>query len=423
MSSATFSSSSTSAGLVRPKRVFLTLSALCGLGVAGALTLVATSGAYPLVVLTLPLLLFGAMAARYALSSTTDARVVPGSLRVDGEGRLFLRREARSEELLARREELVQGAIVPTDEALLVRLERRRGPALLVRVRDEAEGQALLHALGFDAEHVAAQMHVSSGLVAMSVGRQLLYTLGPAFIVQALGMAFLFAFGKEGAPVFVGSIVALMAWILSIGYWPTTVRVGTDGIYTRWLTRERFTPLDRIRIATTYDEIVSTKRQHGVKLTLTNGEELRIPTGQTDIGASDARRLHHRIYEAMTARGSGAKAPTATLARGSRPVLEWIRELKRVGSGVVDHRTQALPLDSLLGVVEDASASGPERAGAALAAVSAADAAAKDRVRIAAETSASPKLRIALTRIADEAGDEELAAALEELDETRAGER
>jgi hypothetical protein len=104
---------------------------------------------------------------------------------------------------------------------------------------------------------------------------------------------------------------------------------------------------------------VSTKRQHGVKLFLRGGEIVRIPTGQFDIGASNAKLLGRRIEGAFG-----------------------------------------------------------ERAGAALAALSTPEPTAKERIRVAAESSASPKLRVALTRIAEAPpGDEEaLAEALAELD-------
>ena len=40
-----------------------------------------------------------------------------------------------------------------------------------------------------------------------------------------------------------------------------------------------------------YDEIVGTKRQHGVKITTVGGEEIRLPTGQSDVGITEAARV------------------------------------------------------------------------------------------------------------------------------------
>lgn len=99
------------------------------------------------------------------------------------------------------------------------------------------------------------------------------------------------------------------------------------------------------------------------------GTEIKIPTGQTDVGAVDAKQLGHRIRSALEAREHSLPAAASALARGSRPLGEWIGDLHRIGRGVVDHRTPAVPQEVLLRVVEDPSAAEAERASAALAAM------------------------------------------------------
>jgi hypothetical protein len=111
--------------------------------------------------------------------------------------------------------------------------------------------------------------------------------------------------------------------------------------------------------------------------------------------------------------------PAHALVRGGKSLLEWVRDLKRIGAGVVDHRTPAVPIDVLLRVVEDSAADAADRASAALAAISHASPDAKRRVRVAAEATASPHLRVALTRIAEDASnsdDDLLATVLDDLE-------
>jgi hypothetical protein len=204
---------------------------------------------------------------------------------------------------------------------------------------------------------------------------------------------------------------------------PTRVSIGTDGILTRWAGKERYTALSDVRAAKVYQEYVQGKYRNGVVLTLANGEELKLPTGQSEFGAADAMRLAHRIQEAQAARQRGASAKAAgTLARGERSILEWVRELRRMGAGVVDHRTPVVPVDRLLSIVEDTAAPAADRAAAALAATATTDAQAKVRIRVAAETTVSPQLRVALLRIAEtppDASDADLAPCLEEIDAKR----
>jgi hypothetical protein len=91
----------------------------------------------------------------------------------------------------------------------------------------------------------------------------------------------------------------------------------------------------------------------------------------------------------------------------------------------VSLRTPAIPADVLLRVVEDSKAAPIERASAAVAAIAAGGDEVKQRVRVAADTTVSPKLRVALERIASgaEETDEALVETLDELDDVNAGRR
>lgn len=401
------------AGRMRPKAGFLFLGGLLVGGVLPAVAMLALfTGVVPLLTFGLNALLLGGMALSYGARSTKNARFDAGDLEVDDAA---VRMDGRT---LAARAELSDGYLVPTAQGTLVRLERR-GPRLpiVLRVHSEAEGRALLEALGFGATHAAAEMTIASALIGMSVPTQLLVTL-PAVALGVAGILTAAATLQQRAGPWVFGIIALMlVWILGLAFAPTTVRVGTDGVVTRWLWRERFIPFSSIAELAPYDEILGTKRQRGVRLRLHDGELVRLPTGQTDIGETEAARLYTRIQDAAAAR-RGEHVGPELLARGARPVADWVRALRAMGEGASTLRASSMPLDALLGIVEDAAAREVDRASAALAALASKDEDARRRVRVAAETTASPKLRVALDRIGDPQAETEAEAGalLEELD-------
>jgi hypothetical protein len=403
-------------GVRQPKWLFLALGALAyafGIPVV-AFSLV--TGHPDLFTLLIVCFVFGTMSLRYGLASVKDAKFTKGTISVTDDRTLSC-----DDRVLARAGELRQGFVIPTEDGTIVRLDRagRRTP-LYVRVRDEGEGQALLRALGFDAESVAAEMRAASSLLGMGVLKQ----LGILGVPVALVIAAVIGVGSlEGASVALALVGLLAAYTFTLAFAPTLVRVGTDGVLTRWLGRERFHPFATITEAAFYHDIQGTKHHYGVRLTLHNGAIVSIPTGQTDVGVAEAQRLAQRIDEARAAREHGASIaagrPRDLLLRGRQSLASWVTELRRMGAGVHDHRHPAVPVEVLLRVVEDTTASAAERASAAVAVVSSADPEAKQRVRVAADAVASPKLRASLVRIAEapEASTEELAASLDGLDE------
>jgi hypothetical protein len=406
------------AGLLRPKRAFVALGtallALTPLVVA----FVIASGIFPLVTLLIHPVLFGTMALVYGFRSTRGAKVDEGTLRVDGQN------ISVGETIAARRDELKGAFIVPTDEGTLVHLVRkgRLAPSVFVRVQSREQAAAFLRELGFDAERTAAEMKIASGLLGMSLARQLALMLLPILLFIPASVVAVALF-KSAAGMLAG-VALLLTYAFGMAFSPTTVRIGTDGIATRWLGRNRFIKHSDIARTETYDEHIAGKQQRGVRLALQSGEEIRLATGQTDIGKVEATRLAHRIEEARSAAGTGAKGGTTDLlTRGKRTVVDWVRHLRGMGAGAVGLRTSAPTPDVLLRIVEDSRAAPIERASAAVAAIASGEDDVRRRVRIAADTTASPKLRIALERIAADTPEPEedalLAEALEELNEER----
>lgn len=299
------------AGLLRPKRIFLALGwLLLALAPIFAVSAFFTSGATMLP--AFHALVFGTMSLSYGVRSTKGTRVDSGTLAVTDDAITLGGR------VLMRRGDVKQAFVVPRAGRPLVRVERRGRfqPPLFFEVGDRMEADAFVRALGLDAEHTAAEMRIASTMVTWSVGKQLLATLVP--VVVLLPSIFLL---HRGPLILAASYIA---YTLGLALAPTTVRVGTDGIVTRWLGRTRFIAHSEIVSVASYDEVIVTKRQRGVKLELRSGEVVRLPTGQQGIAAEEAAQLERRIDEAREAHARGATAGTTdVLARGDRPLGEW----------------------------------------------------------------------------------------------------
>jgi hypothetical protein len=158
-----------------------------------------------------------------------------------------------------------------------------------------------------------------------------------------------------------------------------------------------------------------------IRLELTGGRVEIISTAsakqRSRTGVFTERRdmILARIREAwQTHRARGPGADVATIvARGTRSLEEWKKALATLESADAGYRQAALREEDLWRVVEDPRASEDARAAAALLLRKGLDEPGKARVRVAAEATASPKLRVALeASISDDD-----AAALAALDE------
>lgn len=411
------------AGLLRPKRIWLTLGWLLLFSVPlGAVSAFFTHGATTMLAFYFGI--FGAMSLSYGMRSVKGAKADDGALEVDAQAVRF------GGNVLVKRDELKQAFVVPQQGAPLVRLERkgRFERPIFVRLRDRDEADAFVRALGLDAAHTAAEMRIASSMLAWSVGKQLLAVLLPllAFLALffAVAMPVLGAMSKSVlAPLLIlPSSLLYVAYCFGLAFAPATLRIGTDGIVTRWLGRTRFIAHSEILRLNAYDEVRGTKRQRGVWIELKSGEQVRLPTGQQEMALTEAAQLEQRIFEAREAYARGATSgSTDVLARGDRTLADWIKYLRGVGAGAVNLRAPAIPPEVLLRVVEDSKAAPLERASAAVAAAASGGDEVKQRIRIAADTTVSPKLRVALERIATgaEETDEELLETLEELNAKR----
>ncbi len=403
------------AALVKRNRRWLALGASPFLAAFGLLVAAIVTGMWPIAFPCFHLSLFGALGLSWTYRNNRNPSHVPGGIAVDEEG---VRHAGR---LLARRDEIKGGFLLPRDDGMYLRLERRGArPSILARVRDADEGRAALRALGLDATQTAGTLDVASQLFAWSLGKQLAVLLPSIFVGVGLIQALAIGIGGVAAIVGVPILVTMiLAWVFGLIFAPTRVRFGVDGIATRWLGRDRFYPLSEVESAQRYEENVGGKTYVGVELALAGGGRAKIPGGQKGWSRVDPREIEERVREVLELHRNGpSEIDPALLARGERSVTEWIARLRAIGAGAnADARTAALPPEKLLSVVEDATASPAARVGAAVAAIPQLPAEARRRVRVAAATSASPALRVALTRVTEADDDEALAEALAELED------
>jgi hypothetical protein len=400
---------------VRRNRRWLALGAspfLLGLGFVVA----ALVTGYPL--LMLPLVhasIFGTLGLSWAYQRNKSPVLVPGELSVDDAG------VHHAGALVARRDELEQGFLVDDGARSYVRLKRKglKVP-LTFETRDADQGRAILQALGFDVTQRAAEMRAASDLFAWSLLKQLVAILGPMamFLLPAV-----FGAAATNSPIGVALAVPLfVVYVFTLLLAPTRLRIGVDGVVTRWLGRETFVPFARVTDVRGYRHRSGNKIYFGVELALDGGETVRIPCGQEGWSTVARDEIMTRIQDALDVhRRTGTKLDPALLARHGRDTGGWVRALRGIGAGAnAGMRTPPIAPERLLDVVEDPAAPAVARVGAAVAVLPSMPTEARNRVRIAAEKTASPPLRRALERVLEAERDD--AAAAEALAELEAAE-
>lgn len=187
------------------------------------------------------------------------------------------------------------------------------------------------------------------------------------------------------------------------------VTVGLDGILVAWplLGRRRFVAYGKITRVTATDT--------RIRLKLTDGGRYDIETGTGAKGevSEGHRALLERIDDARAAYAASERAESvALLARGGRTTEAWVRELRALASGGAAYRAASLLPETLVRIATDPAETEELRIGAALALRATGDDEARTKVRVAAEASASPRVRLALTASTDDLDDATLVETL-----------
>lgn len=353
--------------------------------------------------------LLGALGAHYR---NPWPRRVPTPISADEEG------VRAGDSLLLKRDEIASGFLIPDlHSGPKVRLTRRLRPAVEIRVADEAEGRALLRALGLDASQVAVRFRTPSRLLSEP---RLSIPFGIVMAVLFIGLgAVTRALGLGNGPV---HVPLLLVMLMIFGVLQTKLTVGADGVLRSWFWRTKFWSwADVTRIHTYVDTSfwASNNRWRGIELLLRSGGRIRFPILQgRSLDTGQMTLILERMRQAKESHDRGdAASEAALLERHERDIPAWIAALRAIGSGAnQDHRTAPVVPEKLWRIVEDPAATPAARAGAAVALSASIDAGGKKRLSAAAEAVAAPKLRVALDAAAK--GDEEaLREAMSEVEE------
>jgi hypothetical protein len=314
---------------------------------------------------------------------------------------------------LVSRADLRGGFVVPAfGGAPEVRLTRRFpwGP-LDFLVPDEDTGRQILAALGLDAAQTIATIRLASLLRGTAAG-----TAGNVAAIIGVFAAMILV--GNGSPVTAAILaIAIAAWVV-VSSIPAHARIGADGVFVEGLGKRsfhRFDDLSGVRM------FVGSGNA-GVILAGRDGAETKLPMMglfTASIARDDIMLAVKRIEQASEVhRLAQADRGVALPTRGDRPILDWVRSLRALGSGAnADHRTAPVRPDALFRIAEDPGTEPARRVAAAVALGASVDAPGRERLRIAAATTADPALREVLELAADEAANEEaLAVAVERAD-------
>jgi hypothetical protein len=300
------------------------------------------------------------------------------------------------------RSAIVNGIHVPRRRAEELQLEIASGDVFRIEVPDAAAADKLLDDLGVDAEHRRFTVRWGRLGSRLAIG----------FVLAIAGSYGLMAAGELGRAVGIDKYgviaILLMLFPMFIGWgvrrlgWHEAT-VGTDGIVARGPLRTRFFAFGDIAS-------VSATRMR-IELKMRNGTTEAIWAHPDDAAMRAA--LVQRIEKARAARGESAEARASLLARDGRSLRAWRDALVDQLRGAGGYRDAAVTRDDALRILENAELRAEQRIGAALALVGSGDAEATARVRVVAEASAAPRLRVALERVAaSEDDDEAIEAAM-----------
>jgi hypothetical protein len=307
---------------------------------------------------------------------------------------------------------LSAGFVKPEAGAPRVLLRRRRGLPIELEAGSTDEARALLMALGLDASQTAVDFRTPSPIVG-DRWASALAGIAMGFVVLAAQ-----AVARVGPHVVGPAFMTMILIFIALASVSTRLRIGADGVETRWLRRRRFIPYEQFAGAQRYSKSWGRSRIDGLRITLRTGETVDLPVQVGSWWRGDKLMLvEERIREAKEAyRRGDAAVDAAMLERGGRSVGEWVAALRAIGTGAnATLRVAPLPRDRLLRIVEDATQPGLARAAAAVAVGAEMDEEGRARLRVAAEATAATKLRVSIERAASGASSPELEEALSEL--------
>jgi len=301
------------------------------------------------------------------------------------------------------RDSIKRAELVPAYNGTIVHANLRGRIDEEIVFEAEEEAHALLKKLGYDPSQTTATYRCAS--LATTRYRWVPFMLIP--IAIAVGMI-------GGAAHFGGLVPLVMLTLLPVMLMPAKVTVGVDGLLVKWLWLREFIATKDIIFVKRFDTGYGRSRRRGVEISLP-GRTLQLPMYSDEAIVTLEQRIRDVVALAKNQTHVGEAA--MVLTRGSLGLRDWITQLKAMGSGATATlRSAAVMPEHLWRVAEDPQQPAIQRAAAAIALAPSLGEDDKERLADLAKTTAAPKLRIALERVAEDATDEEMEEALKELE-------
>jgi hypothetical protein len=302
----------------------------------------------------------------------------------------------------------IAAAFLLSPDDPVVRIFRRGALSVDVRLESEDQARAMVTALGLGIGESIATFSASYGGWARGLGSTAAVAAGAGAVGAAIA---LLHGGARASTTAAATIAFVLVVALSVRSF-ARVDVGRDGVLVRRPGVQRFLSYRVI-------ESAYVDGRNVLILVLKSGENISLSLGISAAKRQLCHSLVERIEEARTTfgRDDGLEGAEALVAPGGRAPARWLREVRAL-AGARDYRETRLDEERLWQVLDDVTAPRGTRAGAALA-LSALDQASRTRLRVSADACAEPKLRVALTRVAEGATDAELEEALTPLLESK----
>lgn len=292
---------------------------------------------------------------------------------------------------LARRRDILAASVLARRGETLVRLAVRGAAPIEISVASRTEGKDLLRAMELDERRFASRYR------ARSRG-------GRAPIVAAV--------------VLVAALTPFLPWAISAGAAAALVLfaglrervdllLGADGVGV-------LAPLRPSRLIPYATMKLARRDVTRVRFRARNGTELAVEAADEDEAAAIVEDVNDRIALVREAERSAA---ASALRRAGRPVAAWLRDLRTTTAPEGAYRSAAPPPETLWRVLEDGAAMPTARAAAAVALRARIGGDDWKRVARVIEACAAPELRGALERIVTSVDDDEIARALEPLED------
>jgi hypothetical protein len=311
--------------------------------------------------------------------------------------------------VIVARRTIRSGWIERSYQGTRVHLDRGLLPEVEFEAADDAEARTILRAVGCDPSQTVVTFPSPSRFAAIAGA------LGGQFSAHAL-------IGHDGAftaSLLVLSLTSCLFWyVLVFAFARQETAVGTDGVLLYDLFRSRFVAFAEVESA-----VVEAAGKLVVRTRIA-----RTPTIVRRMKPSVAEAAAELIQSAITSAPAGSEALRLQLRLERESEVDvdvgaWLARLRSLAAEP-PYRTLIVGGDALWRVVDDPGATGIERAAAAVVLGAVATPAERARLRDAAARMASPRVRVAIQRVAasagaragegagDPAGDDEQALAL-----------